>query len=129
MGLIRKEGFAFGFDPGACEYCPGKCCRGKTGHIWINDRELKDLSSFFELNTIDFINQYTVRLDNRLSIKERYVEGSYDCIFFDVHKNGCTVYRVRPSQCRHFPFWEECKNKMHEMMRECPGIREDARYR
>lgn len=129
MGLIRKEGFAFSFDPEACEYCLGKCCRGRTGHIWINNRELKELSSLLGLNTIDFIDQYAVRTDNRLSIKERYVEGSYDCIFFDVQKNGCTVYSARPNQCRQFPFWEECKNRLNEMRRQCPGVREDARYR
>lgn len=129
MERIRKEGFSFSFDPEACDHCPGKCCRGRTGHIWINDQDLRALSSLLELNTIDFIDQYADRSDNRLSLKEQYVEGSYDCVFFDVQKNSCLVYSARPNQCRQFPFWEECKNRFNEMIRECPGVREDARYR
>jgi Fe-S-cluster containining protein len=35
----------------------------------------------------------------RLSLKEK---ANYDCIFW---KDGCTVYSVRPLQCRTFPFW------------------------
>ena len=123
MGLIRKEGFAFCFDPDACTPCPGRCCRGKSGNIWINDQELKELSSFLAMNTLDFINRFVDRVDNKMSLKERYVDDSYDCIFFDVRKNGCSVYAVRPIQCRRFPFWEKYKNSLDELMRECPGIR------
>ena len=28
-----------------------------------------------------------------------------DCVFYD-RQAGCTVYPVRPSQCRTWPFWE-----------------------
>jgi Fe-S-cluster containining protein len=28
-----------------------------------------------------------------------------DCVFYD-REQGCTVYTVRPRQCRTWPFWE-----------------------
>lgn len=129
MGLIRKDGFTFCFDPDVCTRCPGRCCRGKSGNIWINDQELKELSRFLEINTVDFINRFVDRVDNRSSLKERYVDGSYDCIFFDARKNGCSVYAARPNQCRRFPFWDEYKNRPDEILLECPGIQEEPEHR
>jgi len=55
----------------------------------------------------------------RLSLKEK---SNFDCIFWN---EGCTVYNVRPLQCRSFPFWEfiVCSQKAWEAAeKDCPGI-------
>ena len=122
MGLIRKKGFSYGFNPDACRKCPGKCCRGSSGNIWISDRELQEICRFLGTNPIDVLRKYVVQVNNRLSLRERYVDSSYDCIFFDRAKNRCAIYEVRPEQCRSFPFWTGYADRLQEIMAECPGI-------
>ena len=46
-----------------------------------------------------------------------------DCIFFD-RGVGCTIYEVRPRQCRTWPFWEsnvETPEDWERTCRVCPG--------
>jgi len=38
----------------------------------------------------------------KLSLRE-YANG--DCIYLDPKTRGCTIYSVRPEQCRTWPFW------------------------
>jgi len=55
----------------------------------------------------------------RLSLREK---SNFDCIFW---KDGCTVYQVRPLQCRAFPFWDSvlCSPQAWEAAGiGCPGI-------
>ncbi|WP_211435994.1 YkgJ family cysteine cluster protein [Candidatus Kuenenia stuttgartiensis] len=35
-----KKGLQF-----ECQQC-GKCCRGEPGVVWVNDKEIKDISRF-----------------------------------------------------------------------------------
>src|SRR5262249_61661150 len=56
----------------------------------------------------------------RRTLKER-ADG--DCVFYD-HKKGCTVYPVRPAQCRTWPFWEsnvETPEAWERTTQICPG--------
>ena len=41
-------------------------------------------------------------MDGRLGIKEK---ENYDCYFLDCGTKRCKIYKVRPLQCRMFPFW------------------------
>ena len=46
-----------------------------------------------------------------------------DCVFYD-RVQGCTVYPVRPRQCRTFPFWEsnvETPRAWEQTCQACPG--------
>jgi len=46
-----------------------------------------------------------------------------DCVFYD-RKVGCTVYAVRPPQCRTWPFWESnvaTPEAWAKTCEECPG--------
>jgi Fe-S-cluster containining protein len=164
MGIVRKEGFDFGFDPGACADCPAHCCRGESGHIWVDQQEILAISSFLRINAIDCIRKYLDRIGNRLSIKERFAGDDFEprpqahspsrfietaglaselrkrqdpygpspaacgrdlqCLFFDGVSRRCSIYEVRPAQCRRFPFWEYFRKYKDEVIRECPGIRE-----
>jgi Fe-S-cluster containining protein len=57
--------------------------------------------------------------DERLSLKEK---SNFDCVFW---KSGCTVYQVRPLQCRMFPFWSEIvqsKESWEMNAANCPGM-------
>ena len=59
----------------------------------------------------------------KYSIKERQIsKDSYACVFFDLNKKQCSIYDVRPTQCRTFPFWEYFKNNIEEVKEECPAI-------
>jgi hypothetical protein len=46
MDILKEKGFDFGFDPRACKNCPGYCCAGEPGHIWVNKEEIKKLPGF-----------------------------------------------------------------------------------
>ena len=39
----------------------------------------------------------------RVSLREH---ANGDCIYFDPEQRRCTVYEVRPKQCRSWPFWK-----------------------
>ena len=57
----------------------------------------------------------------RLSLTE-YANG--DCVFFDKEHRRCTIYPVRPKQCRTWPFWNsnlETPEDWREVQKGCPG--------
>ena len=122
MGIVLREGFDFGFDPGACTACPGRCCCGESGYIWVNQQEILQISCFLKINSIDFIEKYLDRIGNRFSIKERITEHDFECVFFDGAKRHCSIYAVRPLQCIRYPFWNRFRRHKDQVIKECPGI-------
>lgn len=48
------------------------------------------------------------------------------CVFLqDGAQAGCSVYSVRPTKCRQWPFWPELLHDAHLLelvRRSCPGI-------
>ena len=120
--ILRKAGFDFGFDPDACKDCPGYCCRGESGRIWLNQGEIFQISNFLKVNVADFIGDYLRQKDNRLSIRERFTGNDFECIFFERSRHQCSIYAVRPMQCRRFPFWDYFRNHKDQVIKECPGI-------
>jgi len=124
MAIITRAGFDFGFDPSACNECAGYCCCGESGNIWVRQQEIIEIAADLPINIIDCIQQYCNRVGNRLVIKEQRFEHGLACVFFVGQTRRCAIYRVRPEQCRRFPFWEYFKNHREQLARECPGIRE-----
>jgi Fe-S-cluster containining protein len=52
-----------------------------------------------------------------------------DCVFWD---QGCTIYSVRPRQCRTYPFWTEnleSPQTWEEVKRTCHGAGRGKLYR
>jgi uncharacterized protein len=50
--------------------------------------------------------------------------GNGDCVFFDAAARRCTVYALRPRQCRTWPFWASnlrSPDCWAEMAERCPG--------
>jgi Fe-S-cluster containining protein len=102
-----------------CTRC-GHCCTGAPGFVWLNDEELKALADFHGEPFEQAEQLYTRRLGLRRSLRER-LNG--DCIFYD-KSAGCTIYPVRPRQCRTWPFWEgnvRTPDDWEETCRFCPG--------
>jgi Fe-S-cluster containining protein len=123
LNILRENGFDFGFDPSACKDCNGNCCTGQSGYTWVNKEEICKISNFLDLGIDDFTSRYLVRIGNRFYLKEMKIQGSFHCVFFDEQNRKCSIYSVRPTQCRTFPFWEHFKDNPHEAMQECPGVR------
>lgn len=117
-----REGFSYSFDPSACASCAGRCCSGESGYIYVTHEESLAIANFLGISLEEFMQEYLFKKWYKYSIKERVVGDSYECIFFDKQKNGCTIYEVRPLQCRTFPFWDHFKNRVDELKKECPGV-------
>ena len=101
-----------------CTQC-GDCCTGAPGYVWVNRREVRALAEFLKVSVDDFGARYLRKVGGRYSLIEK---SGGDCVFFD---KGCTVYPVRPRQCRTYPFWSEVlksRRSWEEEAEECPGI-------
>jgi Fe-S-cluster containining protein len=92
-----QDGLRFG-----CTRC-GRCCSGpEPGFVWVNDEELAAIAAFLGEPLPQTIEVYSKRFGWGRSLREK---ANHDCIFYD-KEQGCTIYPVRPRQCRTWPFWE-----------------------
>ena len=123
MAVVQKDGFNFVFDPDACETCPGHCCCGESGNVWVNQQEISRICLFLGINSIDLMETYLHRVGTRFSCKERLTEHGLECIFFRGAEQKCSIYAVRPSGCRSYPFWDHFRTCSEEVVVECPGVR------
>ncbi len=90
-----EEGLRF-----KCTGC-GACCTGSPGYVYLSLPDLEKLAQHKGLTNEEFARQYTRLLDGQYALLDK--SGSYDCIFLE--NKRCTVYEVRPVQCRTFPWW------------------------
>jgi Fe-S-cluster containining protein len=103
-----------------CSQC-GNCCTGGPGFVWASDQEVARLAQHLALSVDETLRRYCRKVGGRVSFNEnRNARGEYDCVFLKeerieqrqgdelvVHvRRSCTVYPVRPLQCRTWPFWE-----------------------
>lgn len=119
---MTREGFSYAFDPSACAKCGGNCCTGESGNIFVSVTEITAIAKLLEMDEGEFRRTYLRKEGFRFSLKEKKVNGSYDCVFFDRSLKGCTIYIARPLQCRTFPFWDYFRHRIDELKQECPGI-------
>jgi uncharacterized protein len=102
-----------------CTRC-GNCCTGPPGFVWVNEEELVGIAEFRGESMEQTKAVYTRQDGRERSLKEK---ANGDCVFYD-RQAGCTIYPVRPRQCRTWPFWEsnvatpEAWQKTCEV---CPG--------
>src|SRR5688500_156339 len=78
-----------------CTQC-GHCCTGAPGFVWLNDEEIEALADFQGVPRMQAEQVWTRRVGLKRSLREK---GNGDCIFYD-KSAGCTIYPVRPRQCR-----------------------------
>jgi Fe-S-cluster containining protein len=120
--LMKQEGFSYAFDPSACASCGGNCCTGESGNIFVSVTEITAIAKLLGMEEGEFRRTYLRKEVYRYSLKEKIVNGSHDCVFFNRSQNGCTIYQARPLQCRTFPFWDYFRQRVDELKAECPGI-------
>ena len=109
------------FDQGLffeCRRC-GFCCQGDPGIVTVFADEARSIARYLSMDVAVFIKTYLHSVKGRYSIRENE-DGR--CLFY---QNACTIYPVRPRQCRNFPFWFEnlrSFKKWRQISRQCPGI-------
>jgi Fe-S-cluster containining protein len=102
-----------------CTRC-GKCCTGAPGVVWVNENELHDIAELRGEPVEQVEGLYTRKFGLGRTLRER---ANGDCVFWD-REAGCTIYEVRPRQCRTWPFWErhvETPSAWQETRGICPG--------
>lgn len=129
-----------------CTGC-GNCCTGGPGYVWISREEIVKLADHLKLAPDVFVDKYCRKIDGQFSLRERRTrEGNHDCIFLEKDSGkttlgpdgqlvskprGCTVYPVRPLQCRTWPFWpENLKNRIiwNRSAKRCHGMNAGDRH-
>ena len=102
-----------------CTQC-GDCCTGAPGFVWVTDEEVAAIAKFRGEAVAEFRELYTRKSRGRRTLREK---ANGDCVFYD-RKDGCTIYPVRPPQCRTWPFWEsnvETPEAWERTKAVCPG--------
>ncbi|MCS6851341.1 MAG: YkgJ family cysteine cluster protein [Gemmataceae bacterium] len=102
-----------------CTRC-GHCCTGTPGVVWVNAEELAAIASFRGEPLDQTTALYSRPLRGKRTLREK---ANGDCIFYDPSQ-GCTIYPVRPRQCRTWPFWESnlaTPADWERTCRICPG--------
>ncbi len=84
-----------------CTQC-GACCTGEPGFVWLDDAEVDAIAEAVGESREEFLAMRTKVGSRGRTLREK-VNG--DCIYYEAGK-GCTIYAVRPKQCRTWPFWE-----------------------
>ena len=132
---IRKDGFPFSFQASACNHCPAKCCTGASGNIIVNDQEIANISQELQIDEQVFRAEFLrVTEEGYLSLREyKLGRNNYACALLEPNSKKCSIYDVRPMQCRTFPFWDEYRGSdelaqlyRKELDEECRGIELDT---
>lgn len=139
-----EEGLKF-----TCTQC-GNCCTGGPGYVWISDEEVEWLAVFLKLTPREVLARHCRKVGGRWTLKERRTPaGLYDCVFLTeietprakgkdlatgeaipMKRRGCSIYPVRPLQCRTWPFWESnlsSEEAWDSASKKCPGLNRGSR--
>jgi hypothetical protein len=127
-----------------CSQC-GNCCTGPPGFVWISREEIRRVAKFLGISPQEVVEKYCRKVGRRFSLKERRHprHGGYDCIFIkEIPAEGqksdkpraeqashtrriCSIYSVRPLQCRTWPFWTgnlSSRAAWESASKGCPGM-------
>ena len=113
--MLAEEGLRFECQKGCV-----KCC-AIPGLIFVKESEIPAIAEFLKLTNEAFNEKYILRYfggNFRLNCPE-----DEPCMFLT--ESGCSIYPVRPVQCRSFPFWPENINNPKNwfgLKKICPGI-------
>ena len=113
MSKFWKKGLQFD-----CQQC-GNCCTFEGGAVYGDESEFKKIASHLNLSLKEFYDRYTFIDKGQASLKS---VAAGPCIFYD---SGCSIYEVRPNQCRSYPFWPEILKSNYRWNQEaksCKGI-------
>lgn len=109
-----------------CQQC-GKCCRarGDYGHVFISPGDRFRMAASLHVSTREFHNAYAETTQGRLHLRDPHK----DCIF--LQNNNCSMYDIRPRQCRTWPFWPENMKKFvweTQVAPFCPSVGKGKLY-
>jgi uncharacterized protein len=124
-----------------CSQC-GNCCTGGPGYVWVSKQEIVRLADFLKITPAETVDKYCRKVDGQFSLNEhRNAAGLYDCVFLTEQKvtsggathtrRGCSIYPVRPLQCRTWPFWPEnlwSKKTWDHAAKRCHGMGAGRRH-
>jgi Fe-S-cluster containining protein len=100
-----------------CHRC-GRCCR-LPPLVVLSGKDINRMATHLKLSRKVFIREYTRRVD-----EFRYLKTTTPCIFLE--GNDCSIYEVRPMQCRGYPYLLDIKPDAGVFyMENCAGT-EDA---
>ena len=119
-----EEGVSPWYQDGLCFECTGcgNCCTGLPGFVWVEEEDLVRIAEYLDKPIGEIRLLRTRPAKGRVSLTE-YANG--DCTFFDPQHRSCTIYPVRPAQCRSWPFWQSNlanQTAWERVSRDCPGI-------
>ena len=111
----------------ACTSC-GKCCKSYKNQIkvYVNIAEALQISDHIDMDIKDFQQKYIeihYDQDSNELISLKSNDTKSNCIF--LKENQCSIYQVRPTQCRTYPYWPQImldKASWLEEAKACEGI-------
>lgn len=112
----------------SCTRCAA-CCSGPPGYVWFDDAQGQTMADYLKMSLADFRRFFAHTVGGRWTLNEkRSPLGSYDCVF--LRRDGdanptCSIYPVRPLQCRTWPFWPENLKgppAWRALAQRCPGV-------
>lgn len=104
-----------------CTQC-GNCCSGGPGVVWVTEDEVRAIAEFRQQSIGAMRIHHTRLVGGRETLRE-YANG--DCVFLDGNTRRCSIYPVRPAQCRTWPFWNsnlESPEDWAKAQSGCPGM-------
>jgi len=102
-----------------CTRC-GHCCTGQPGFVWVDAEDIERIADFLGDAPGVIALTHARPVGESWSLREK---ANGDCVFYD-RQTGCTIYEVRPPQCRTWPFWESNLRTPEAWKRtcaHCPG--------
>ncbi len=115
------DGLRFG-----CTQC-GNCCRthGSYSYVYLADADVRAIADHLGLTPPAFLAAHCAREDGWVTLRI----DAPACPFLDAG-NRCSIYAVRPMQCRTWPFWRENLERAAwegPVSACCPGIGQGPR--
>jgi Fe-S-cluster containining protein len=105
-----------------CTQC-GHCCTGAPGSVWVTNEEIAAIAEFLRIDIEELEKKHVRQVGNRKTLID-LPHANWDCTFLDPVKRNCTIYTVRPRQCRTWPFWDsnvKTPETWHATCEVCPG--------
>lgn len=113
-----------------CTQC-GNCCTGAPGYVFVSAEEIERIAAFLGRTDGRLGKEHLRRVGFKHSLTEDKRNG--DCCFLK-RENGkriCSIYPVRPLQCRTWPFWDlnlDTQHDWEEASLGCPGMNAGTPY-
>lgn len=116
-----------------CTKCSHCCYGGKYAYVRAGSDEIEKIIAFMEIDADKFKSEYLIKLvDHGYGIRMKYsvlakaLNKKGHCMLLN-SEGKCSVYPVRPTQCRTYPFWPEIlisEEKWNNERQRCEGIQQ-----